>query len=394
RFRHVVFTLRKAGQLTKQLPDHVACHALNVQGASHWAWLPLAKALRSNNVTLLHARNSQTWWDGTVAAVLAGAKPVLGFHGFEDNAPIRASVKVAARLARWMQTECTAVSNAARAQLAGRIRLPEYRTTVIPNGVDDEFFNPVATEQMLAIRKAWGCDAADFVIGIVGSLTPVKGHEWLIRAFSEMIRQSEDDVIEKPGVPRALPRLLIIGDGPLRDSLRQLVNDLKLQTQVIFTGARENIRRELSAIDLYVCASHNEGLSNALLEAMAARRAIIATKVGGNVDLLEDGRWGRLIMPGDTGELAAAIREFWHNHDTRATAGDRAAIRAAQFSDAAMVESYERYYEQNLYAASAHHTEGPPRQVPRAALMGVESAEGPASGPVMPVFRKQHAHER
>lgn len=365
RFQHVIISMRHAGRLVTALPDEVACIALGLEGRSPFAAWRLARALRDCGANLVHARNLGTWLDTLLGTRMTGAETVLGFHGFEHAGSLSRSCRAGAWLARITRCRCTAVSLSAKNDLVSALRMPGDRIHVLGNGIDVEYLHQAAQSNRSIARARWGVSERDFVIGIVGSLTPVKDHRTLLLAFSDLIvrtnrfgaqaatlqasqhmTQWDAQTGGRTGIPEA--RLVIMGDGPERPQLQRLARELDLAGHVIFTGHVENASSSIGGFDAYVCSSRNEGLSNALLEAMAARRPVIATDVGGNAELLESGRWGRLVPVGDRHRLADALQDFLNDPEGNERRASWAAERAAHYDLAQAQERYERFYESCL----------------------------------------------
>ena len=166
------------------------------------------------------------------------------------------------------------------------------RARVIPNGIDlDSWQMPPRDEA----RRALELSPEDFVVATVGRLHKQKGHKYLLQAAVEVLR-------ERPNA-----RFLIAGYGPLREELEARAQALNLAGRVRFLGYRRDVETLLSASDLFVLPSLWEGMSNAVLEAMAAGRPVVATAVDGNVEQVADGETGLLAPPADAGALAEAI---------------------------------------------------------------------------------------
>src|SRR5262249_7482069 len=143
----------------------------------------------------------------------------------------------------------------------------------------------------------------------------------------------------------ARARLFVIGDGPLRGSLEALAASLGLAGRVVFTGTRADVARLVSMLDVLVVPSHTEGMSNALLEGMAMGKAIVATAVDGNLDVLSDGRTGLLVPPRDPGALASALERLIARPDDARALGRAARARAEEAYDLrAMVARHQELY--------------------------------------------------
>jgi glycosyltransferase involved in cell wall biosynthesis len=144
-------------------------------------------------------------------------------------------------------------------------------------------------------------------------------------------------------------RLAIVGDGPLMAELRALAEALGIAGRTWFSGAIANVRDVLQTFDVFVLPSLNEGISNTILEAMATGLPIIATAVGGNVELVEEGTNGRLVEVDDVAELTQALTEFLSSAQRRREYGMRARETAvARFSLDRMVSQYRAVYEELL----------------------------------------------
>ncbi len=168
------------------------------------------------------------------------------------------------------------------------------RTDVIPSGVDTERFQPTSDRGAAKLRL--GLDAALPVIGTVGRLEPRKGTATLLAAVAAMRDAG------RPAIST-----LIVGDGPLRDALAAEAERLRITSQVRLLGDRAEVREVLDALDAFVLPSRTEGMSNALLEAMAMGLPVVATAVGGNPEVIADGRSGVLVPADDPAAMAAAV---------------------------------------------------------------------------------------
>ena len=181
----------------------------------------------------------------------------------------------------------------------------------------------------LKIRDELGISERSCVIGVVGRLDPIKDHSTLFQAFAEVRKASPD------------ARLLVVGDGPERAYLEDLAGD-----GILFLGNRLDVPVILQALDIFVLSSLNEGISNTILEAMATGLPVIATKVGGNSELVEDGATGILVPPKEPKAIASALLKYIRNPEIRNSHGNRGRINAIQvFSIENMVKGYVTVYK-------------------------------------------------
>jgi glycosyltransferase involved in cell wall biosynthesis len=211
------------------------------------------------------------------------------------------------------------------------------RWTLLQNGIDADAFGVGAPTAAAKARFGFAPDRP--VVGTVGRLEWRKGHDVLLAA-AERLRAR-----------RPAPQLLVVGDGPASDELRRQAAALGLGGDVRFTGTLDDVRPALAAMDLFALPSREEGMSNALMEAMAAGRPIVATDVGGNGEVLDGGRLGVLVPSADAFALADAVAALLDD-PARATALGAAAHDhvAERWGARAMVAQLEDFYDRRLAA--------------------------------------------
>jgi glycosyltransferase involved in cell wall biosynthesis len=211
----------------------------------------------------------------------------------------------------------------------------------IPNGVHvgDLRDEPNATPRT---RSGLSLPPTARVVGTVGRLDPQKGHRFLLAAFSRVLSNAPDAV------------LLVIGDGPLRGKLQAEAKELGLSDRVRFLGQRGDVPALLSCMDVYVQASLWEGMPNAVMEAMAAARPVVATAVDGAKELITDGETGWLVEPSDATAMAERIAHALEDVKEAESVGAAAARRMARdFTVQQMVLAYDKLYRE-LLAAKTH----------------------------------------
>jgi glycosyltransferase involved in cell wall biosynthesis len=224
-------------------------------------------------------------------------------------------------------------------RLLEELRGGDKKVSLIPNGID---LSPVDGKSDFIRRKEQlGFPLNGPLVGAVGNIKPVKGYDVLIDAALHVIR-------EEPGAS-----ILIIGGTYQYEDhfkeLKALVRERNLQGKVYFLGKRNDVREILPLLDVYVLPSRSEGTSIALLEAMASKRAIVATKVGGTTEVIEDSRTGLLVPPDNPAALGKAIIQLLQNKSFAVTLGENARKRAEkEFSVGTMVERYLCLYNEIL----------------------------------------------
>jgi glycosyltransferase involved in cell wall biosynthesis len=285
--------------------------------------LDFARFLRREKIEILQVYFPDSTYVGVAAARLAGVPHVVRVRNNLNHwmTPVH---RLLGSLCNRLVSRTAANCEAARQAVLADDYLPPRSVVVLENGVDLEQFLqiPQATSQSPPRR-----------VGCVANLRPVKGLELFVRAAALLAEGH-------PGV-----RFEIAGEGPERRRLDELAATSGLQGRVRLQGAVRDIPGFLAGLDVAVLCSRSEGMSNALLEYMAAGRAIVATSVGAAPQLLEDGIHGLLVPPDDPAALARAIDRLLHDPRLRQRMGSAARSRAGQrFSRKAMCTRFETFF--------------------------------------------------
>jgi len=185
------------------------------------------------------------------------------------------------------------------------------------NCVDVNRFRPATPAEKVKAKNALGLSKDTVVIGTVARLVQRKGIDVLLRAFG-IVRHSYP------------VHLVVVGDGPLGEELRALAHELRIEDSVSWLGFQEDTVKWLQGMDVFAFPSRLEGVPNAVLEAMAVALPIVATTIGGVVDILEESRTGFLIPPDDLDALAASLDRLLRNAPLRADLGCRARNRVVE----------------------------------------------------------------
>lgn len=295
----------------------------------------LVRIMRDFRPDIVHSRN----W-GAIEAMPAAqmsAVPVAihSEHGYEvdmlKGLPTRR--RVLRRLAYASADVVFTVSNQLQSYHARQAWLPEERIRVLPNGVDTSCFvrHPAECEET---RRRLGFADGSLVIGAVGRLVPIKDHMTLLKAAELLIGR---------GMP---VHVLLVGSGPERARLEEFVATSQiLSGRVVFAGAVSDASASLNAMDIFVLPSLSEGMSNTLLEAMASSLPVVATRAGGNPELIKEEHSGWLFEPGDVLTLAAILDRMCRDSNLRQQLGQAARLRTIEhFSLEIMIESYRSLY--------------------------------------------------
>jgi glycosyltransferase involved in cell wall biosynthesis len=291
----------------------------------------LRRALLSGKIDVLHAHNHTAFFYGTLAARLTSVKVVYTEHGRTE--PLSWKARLAHRVLSRFVHRTIVVADYLKEVLLRKEGFPENKVLFIPNGIDDSPYCEVGRDD--SFRNELGFDASSRLVGVIARLDPIKNHKLILRAMKAVITE----------VPSA--RLVLVGDGPLRDELTQFVHqDSAVHDAVRFLGERDDVPRILKNLDLFVLPSLSEGMSLTLVEAMAASLPIVVTEVGGNPAIITNEESGLLVPSGDHEAMAAAVIGLLKDRalcDKLAT-GARKRYEE-EFTIDRMVERYRRVYE-------------------------------------------------
>lgn len=299
----------------------------------------LWKLLRRMRPALVNTYNLATL-DVAPIARLAGCRVVHAEHGWlaERDAVQTRYVRLR-RLMRPFIDRFVVVSQDLETWMRDTAGVPPERLVCIHNGVDAAAF-VLGRDAREHARAGLGISAEAFVVGTVGRLDPVKAQTQLVEAFARLHSSGEEGT-------KAL--LFIVGEGPERPRLEALVRERGLEGAVRLVGARADVPTLLAAFDVFALPSRNEGVSIAILEAMASGLPVVATRVGGNPEVVDDGRTGLLVEASDAEALAAAFACYRDDAALARRHGAAGRVRLqAEFSLERMVARYRRLYDDVL----------------------------------------------
>ena len=345
-YRHAVICLTDFSEFRERIRSpEVAVFALGKrEGKDLPSYWRLWRLLRRLKPALVNTYNLSTL-DVAPIARLAGCRVVHSEHGWlvgREAVPVR-YVRLR-RLVRPFVDRFVAVSQDLETWLSQVVDVPATKLACIHNGVEADGFQHDAAERESA-RQRMGLAPETFVVGTVARLDPVKAQTQLIEAIASL-SERHDSARDT--------RLLIVGDGPERARLEALIRARGLELEVTLTGARSDVSQLLAAFDVFALPSHNEGVSIAILEAMASGLPVVATRVGGNPEVVVDGETGALVAPGAVDELAKALHRYREDDALARTHGEAGRARMqAEFSLESMVGRYRRLYDDVLDGRSA-----------------------------------------
>lgn len=281
--------------------------------------LRLVRWMRREHVSVVHTHLFTADAYGRLAALIAGVPWILSTaHNISTPGKGRIHRTVDRLLANLTDT-IIGCSEEVSKTLLERDHIPAAKLRTIANGIElDRFLHADGN----GVRAEFGIPEHNRLIGIVGRLHPQKAHDDLLRALAAL-----------PQPLRERTSCLIVGTGPLHETLETQVEALGLQRQVIFAGSRADVPRLLAAFDVFVLSSGWEGLPIALLEAMACARAALCTRVGGIPDVIIDGRNGMLVDAGDVAGMARALTTVLEDSGLRDRLGQQARETVLQHFD-------------------------------------------------------------
>jgi glycosyltransferase involved in cell wall biosynthesis len=301
------------------------------------AFLCLFRLFRKRRPQIVHTHTSKAGILGRWAAFFSGVPIIVHtphghvFWGYFSRRKTRAFILLEKLTARITDRIITLTDREKADHLHVHIAA-ENKFTTIHSGVDLSRFSG-AVLNMARMKKELNLPEGSFIVGTTGRLTQIKGHIHLLEAAVK-VRLLRPDIY-----------FVFLGDGELREALAKYAAGSGIAGNVMFAGWRSDVAAVLSAFDVFVFPSLNEGMGKAIIEAMAMGKPVIASDVGGIPDLVTHGCNGLLVPPGDSGALANAILDLYENADKRKEMGEEGRKTAAGYSVDAMVQKIDALYQ-------------------------------------------------
>ena len=348
-YRHAVIALTEVTDFKNRIQrDDVLFISLNkAPGHGIWLFPKLFRIFRQLRPAIVHSRNLAAL-EAQLPAWAAGVPVrIHSEHGrdVEDINGSKTTYRWVRRFYRPFVSYYLALSRDLAQYLIGIIRVPPNKVLQVYNGVDSIRFHSGSADQ-----TAVGCPFSrpeHWLVGTVGRMQTVKDQPTLARAF---IR-----ALEIAPTLRQRLRLVMVGDGPLRDECRQLLETAGVGELAWLPGERKDIPEIMRGFDCCVLPSLSEGISNTILEAMASGLPVIATDVGGNADLVIAGKTGQVIPAADPEAMAQEIVHLATQTDIARNMGRAGRLVAEEkFSMKAMVAAYQGTYDKFLHPTGAN----------------------------------------
>lgn len=292
-FKVSIFALRGGGELTQKALD-LNLNIIEGKFESKrdlksfiLGFLTLCKVIKKQKIAIVHSFLPLSNFLGSVAGKISGAKLVItSRRGLIKLNYLKKRWRILDNISNYCSNIITVNSNAIKDEIEKKDYMHLNKIICIHNGLDIKKFNfnhSVRDE----IRQSLKLSESDFAWIKVANFSVIKGHTDLIRAFAKIDSKYST-------------KLFLVGkDNGSLEELKELVRTLQVQNRIKFLGFQNDVPKILCAMDGYICASHTEGFSNAILEAMASQLPVIATNVGGNPEILLNGKYGLLVNPGD-----------------------------------------------------------------------------------------------
>jgi len=342
-FRHAIICLSDYTDFSKRItnPDVALFAMRKPPGNSPRMHMRVWRLLRRLQPSLLHSRNLAAL-ECQITAALAGVPARVHSEHGRDMGDLDGRNRVdlgIRRVLRPLIHRYIALSRDLESYLLDTVQVQRSRLSQIYNGVDTNRFRPATARTSLPHAMFERPDL--IVVGTVGRMEPVKDPLNLARAFVRCT-QAMPDIRERL-------RLVMIGDGSLRPQVEDTLAKAGLSGQAWLPGARGGIDEILRGLDVFVLPSLSEGISNTILEAMATGLPIVATRTGGNPELVQDGETGLLPAPGSDEALAQAIGRYVRDESLRTAHGTRARqVALERYSLGNMVSRYADIYRELL----------------------------------------------
>ena len=343
RYRHAIVCLTDSTDFSQRIKrNDVVVYEIHKRAGQDWAsFFKVYRLLKRLKPAIVHTRNLAAIEYQLCAFFACVPYRIHGEHGWDVFDPEGNNVKYQwlRRLLGVLIHRFIPLSIHLQEYLQNKVGIPERKITRICNGVDTKIFYPRAGSREVPSGCPLNIDNK-VVIGTVGRMHGVKDQITLVKAYIQACKQS---------VPFSKNTcLVLIGDGPLREAALDLLKDSGLSDQAWLPGGRNDIAELLRSLDIFVLPSKAEGISNTILEAMASGLPIIATRVGGNSELVVDGETGYLVEKENVQEMAEAITMLTTDVDKRRLFSLAAYQRAQnEFSIDGMVARYQQVYDRH-----------------------------------------------
>ena len=295
----------------------------------------LCRLIRQERIRLLHLHGDGATTFGRLAGWITGVPAIVHYHDTADRLPWY--VHWVDRLLGPRTAKAVAISDSV-AEACRRVRhLKPEQITVIPNGIEEDWFSPADSAELARIRSSFGIRARARVIGSVTRFRWEKDVPTFIQALADPLLSDVDC------------HAVIVGEGPEKALIEQKIHALGLQARVHLAGYQPNVRPFLAAMEVVVFSSVTEGFGLALLEAMGMRRPVVVTAIGGMRELVQHEQNGLVVPARDSKAMALAIRRLLDDPTLAQRLAAAAGSATQNFSRSKHVCAIEKLYEDVLH---------------------------------------------
>jgi len=330
-----VCCIEEGGQTAKELIDSgIKVDILGMKSYHNlFNILRLKRYIKEKKIDVIHSHMYFANSFGSIAAILAKT-PVLISTAYSSYYELKKRNILMAHFLSKFTDRIIAASNSIKEFTVKQQKISADKFTVIHDCASTERFSKDIDSSL--VKKELGIDLDYSVVGCVARLNAVKGHSYLIQAAAEVLKID----------PKV--KFLLVGDGPLRDELQELSAHLGIRNNIIFTGSHRDIPEMISAMDIFVLPSAlREGCPLSILEAMAMSRPVVASRLGGIPEEVEDGKSGILVTPKDSKALADAIIKLLSDKKLAIEMGrEGRKIFEEKFSQETMLIKLESLYDE------------------------------------------------
>lgn len=328
RYRHAIICITRSSAFAERITHPgVSIYELDESEGHSWElYRKFRRLIKQLRPSLVHTRNLATLEMHLATLFIPGVRRIHAEHGRDifDLEGKNKKYNILRRVVGWFLDRYIAVSEDLAQWFRATVKIPADKVDLIYDGVDLQRFSPEGKVGADDIPKGF-YDPETVVVGVVGRLAEVKNHRLLIDAFANMV----EDFPEQ----HKTARLLIVGDGPLNETLMRQIKERDLESLVYMAGDRSDVPELVRLMDIFVLPSLAEGVPNTILEAMSCGLPIVATDVGGNSELIDDGVHGRLVRSKDCRQLAEVLLELMQSPSDRVRMGQAGRAKVLQQFD-------------------------------------------------------------
>jgi len=327
-----IWCIAKGGEIADELKDKgVKVRILNIFTYHNpFNILKLTFLLKKSKPDIVHTHGYFASTIGRIAAKLAGV-PIIISHMHSTYWEYRKKHILMERFLNIFTHKIICCSKAVEEFVKSYERIKPSKTVVIYNGINEDRFSQ--PKNISSIKALFKINLSDPVVGTIASLTPHKGHKYLLEAAVKVLDTFPNS------------KFLIVGEGALRKELEQKVYNLNITSNIIFTGRRKEVANLLSIMDVVVLPSCiREGMPMSIIEAMAAGKPVVATNIGGIPEVVKDRETGLLVEPKSSSSLASAITRLLRDKEYATSLGETGKKHAEKFSSSIMAEKIEEIY--------------------------------------------------